>query len=304
MQDKLKLRTKNSKLQLKMQNYNLKPKNQTRGGVLLLSLLIMTGVVTISLATGTLIMNEITQSSQLDRAIVAYYAAESAVERSLYQARKATFDPVTFSSITDTLDNNAEYEVVAQDTENVIYKTLNHDETLQLDFYNPHSLTSLDNPIHALRFYWAGVSGSWLEVRWIPWTIAGVLNPEISDRWYERGVEISLIESPYVMDLDASSTYLYTVRITARHAQVTNLEITAYDQQSPQTNPDCTPLGPSSPCIVGMPGRARIKGLGEYPSGSAEASRQAILVTMPEVAPLSGLYDYVLFSEQPINKGN
>ena len=70
---------------------NLFKNNQ--GSILLLAMLVMAGVVTVSLGTTTLIIAEIQQSVKLDQSVVAYYAAESGVERSLFQARKKQFEP-------------------------------------------------------------------------------------------------------------------------------------------------------------------------------------------------------------------
>ncbi|MBU1131356.1 hypothetical protein KJ840_04440 [Patescibacteria group bacterium] len=281
-----------------MQFSKPKFKTSTTGGVLLLSLMVMTGIITISFATGTLIMSEIQQSSQLDRAMVAYYAAESAVEKGLYQVRQRDIHPSSFNLTEVLLDNNAEYKIIAQDTEPVIYKTLAQDEILELDLYTPHSLTPFETPIKSLIVNWSAEAGSWLEVRWVPWTIAGELTPGT-----DQGIKISLdnlIEDlGYVINLGSGDTYLYNVRMTARYAPITYLEIVAYDTIDPQNDERCDPLGL---CAVGIAGRVKIKGLGAFPADSSQPSKQAILVTMPEVAPLSGLYDYVLFSEAPIVK--
>lgn len=276
----------------------MKYHNQKKGSVLLLALLIMMGVVTISLATGTLIVNEIKQSSQLDHATVAFYAAESAVERGLYQTRKRNSAVTAINQLTALFNNNASYEIVAQDSENVLTKSLVQDETLQVDLYEPYSLNSLNPAIKSLRFAWTG-AGSWLEIRWIPWTSGGALAPNT-----DQGKYISFADSPYVVDLINADNYLYKVRITARWADVNGLEITAYNRIDPASSPECLPLGLGSPCLVNLPARVKIKGIGEYPNNQAGAAKQAILVTLPQVSPLSGLYDYVLFSEEEIKKEN
>jgi len=266
---------------------------QKKGSVLLLALLVMTGVVTISLATGTLIVNEIKQSSQLDRATVAFYAAESAVERGLYQIRKQNATATAINSLTALISNSASYTIVAQDSEDVVSKTLAQDETWQLDLYEPYSLNPLNPAIKSLRFDWTG-AGSWLEIRWIPWTSGGVLALNTN-----QGEYVSSADSPHVVNLDVAGNYLYKVRITARQAQTTNLSITAYSEVDPTVN--CDPL---ASCQVNIPGRVKIKGIGEYPNNLAGASKQAILVSLPQIFPLSGLYDYVLFSEEEIKKEN
>ena len=261
------------------------------GTTLLLAMLIMAGILTVSLATSKLVINEVVQSAQLDKAIVAFYASEAGIERSLYQVRQQGYNASDLHQFTEALDNNSSYELIAEDTEDVLYATIAKDESYQVDLYEPNSLNALDNPIKSVRISWEG-AGAWLEVRWNSWTTSGVVeNPQ--------GVYISQASSPYIIQLYDSTSYLYRLKIIARQAQAANVTITAYDDINPVAN--CAPL---PVCQVPIPGRVSIKSLGEYPDGSARASRQAILVTMPQRSPLSGLYDYVIYSEEEIVKEN
>ena len=262
-----------------------------KGASLLLAMLVMAGILTVSSATSRLVINEIMQSFQLDKAAVAFYAAESGVERGLFQSRKKDFSAVAFNQIEETLDNQASYQLVASDSEDALYASLLPDESFQLDLFDPHSLDPLASTIKSVRISWQGV-GSWLEINWTPWTTAGVIGAP-------QSAYISQASSPYIVQLYDFATYLYRLRIIARHAAATGMDITAYNNIDPVAN--CQPL---SSCQVPIPGRVLIKGLGEYPVGSARASRQAIQVTMPQKSPLSGFFDYVLYSEEEVKKEN
>lgn len=269
-----------------------------KGGILLLALLVMTGILTVGLVTAYLIINEIQQSSQIEKSIMAYYGAESGMERSLYRARQQSFDVDIFNYLSAVLDNNTSYQIIAEDTENVIYRTLLPDESFQLDLYNPESLTPLDPVIKSLIVNWTDDIGAWLEVRWVPWTTMGILNPNPEVDWEERGKKLSPAGS-YTINLLDNDIYLYKVRFTARNAIVSNLEIKAYNEMNPVEN--CDPL---TDCQVEIPGWIKIKSVGEFPNNIAGAAKQAILISMPEKPPLAGLYDYVLFSEEEIVKEN
>lgn len=267
-------------------------KSQSQSGTaLLLAMLVMAGILTVSVATSKLVINEIVQSSQLDRAIVAFYSSESGIERGLFQARQKDFSAVAFNGISADLDNNASYQLIAEDTEDALYASLLEDESFQVDLFEPHSLSALENPIKAVIISWQGL-GSWLEIKWTSWTTSGVLG----DPW---SVYISQASSPYVVQLYDAGSYLYRLRVMARNAPADDIEIRAYNNVDPLAN--CQPL---VACQVPIPARVSIKSLGEYPSGSSKASRQAILITMPEKSPLSGLYDYVLYSEEEVKKEN
>ncbi len=264
-----------------------------KGTVLLLALLVMAGVVTVSLGTANLIISEVKQSLQLDQAIIAFYAADSGVERGLYQSRKQNFDVTLFNQITSTFDNNASYQLIAADTEDVLYTTLLEDESYQVDLYDPHSLTLLENPIKSIGLSWSGTT-SWLEIAWACWGQIGNLG-ETKSAYYSQG------ESPVYLNLySASNCSLYRVRIIARHGAANNIQVRAYSELDPLAS--CG--NPPTSCQVPLPARVQIKGLGQYPANSDQASRQAILVTMPERSPLYGLYDYVVYSEEEIKKEN
>lgn len=261
------------------------------GTALLLAMLIMAAIITVSTATSRLVINEVIQSSQLDKAIVAFYGAESGIERGLFQARKENFNAAALNQISASLDNNAFYRLIAKDTEDVLYTALPADDSYQVDIFNPNSLDSLTNPIKAIRISWEG-AGSWLDINWAAWTTSGVLASP-------QSVSVSQASSPYIVQLNDSGVYLYRLRIIARTAAAGNIAITAYSNINPVAN--CQPI---TSCQVAIPARVSLKSLGEYPQGSSKASRQAISITMPQKSPLSGLYDYVLYSEGEIKKEN
>jgi len=265
------------------------------GNTLLLAMLIMSGIIAVSTATSRLILNEFLQSVQLDKATVAFYAAEAGVEKSLFEIRKKDFNPADISA-SRLLSNQASYELVTKETENVLYTSLDQDETYQLDLFDSDSLQALSTPIRSLRVSWEG-AGSYLEVSWRAWKTDGSIGQ--SGSLYTGGAYVSQASSPYYFQLYDSNVYLYRVRIIARGAQANNIAITAYSNLNPSAN--CQPL---TSCQVAIPGRISIKAIGEYPDGSPAASRQAILTTMPQSSPLAGLYDYVLFSEEEIKKEN
>ena len=270
---------------------NLFKNNQ--GSILLLAMLVMAGVVTVSLGTTTLIIAEIQQSVKLDQSVVAYYAAESGVERSLFQARKKQFEPEVLSGLEKTLDNEANYQIVASSTEEVLYATLAEDESYQFDLYEPNSFNQLTNPIQAIGLSWDGLS-SWLEVNWSCWDTNGNLgNPRSSYNARPAGtIYLNLYESP--------ACILYRVRLIARQAAANNIQIRAYSEVDPVAR--CG--NPPNSCQSPIPARVRIKGVGQYPGDSDQASRQAILVSLPQRSPIYGLYDYVLFSDEEIKKEN
>jgi hypothetical protein len=253
------------------------------GSALLLSLLVMAGIITVSMGTSLLVMSEIKQSLYLDQSIIAFYAAEAGVESTLYKVRRENIDVNNLNNTTEELINDSNFNIYTSDSVSTLYTAIEQDKSYQVDIYSPGSLDLVES-IKSIKIDWQG-AGSWLEVNWACWSSSGILGEPKSQRY-------SVSAAPVTIGLwSASNCELYRVRLTARNANTTNINITAYQNLN----------GTGS---VNIPARAQIKGLGEYPSGNNEASRQAILVTMPEKNPLSGLYDYVIYSEQPLVKEN
>ncbi|MBU1037034.1 pilus assembly PilX N-terminal domain-containing protein [Patescibacteria group bacterium] len=309
------------------------------GAILILALLIMSVVITVSLGASLLVISETKQSRQLDQSVMAYYAAESGVERALYQVRKQDFDREEFNQMNEQLSNNSSYRLVAKDTENVVYATIAMNESYQLDLYNPHSLDQLEDSIKSLAISWD--HEAWLEINWICWSTSGELG-ETQSLYY------SPAESMAIVPLYQTGCSLYRVRMIPRKFDnpsfdSTNIEITAYSLLDPTICEDGPgsggggipgggggipggggdpPGGAGLPIIPGhggvpgggedppfavicrssLPARIQIKGLGKFPANTDEASRQAILVSMPRRSPAARFFDYVIFSESDVEK--
>lgn len=75
--------------------------SQSKGSVLLFALLVMSGTILTSLTVGTIVLNEIRQSRNIDDAITAYYIAESGIEQGVYLYKK---DNGTFQSEIEEVD--------------------------------------------------------------------------------------------------------------------------------------------------------------------------------------------------------
>jgi len=260
------------------------------GTAILLSVLVMSTILTAALATSKLVINEVTQSSQIDHSTIAFYAAESALEKGLFQVRQKDLDVSVVDQAHEVFDNDASYLLTAKDTENVLYTSLAPNQSYQIDLFNPNSLDDLTNPIKAIKVNFTG--DSWLEVKWVSWLTSGVINPPESLRVTEN-------DSEYIQLL-TNNVYLYRVRfINSGITQLNNVTIKAYNDVDPVAN--CPVL---TECQVPIPARISLDAVGRFPDNSNEPSEQRISVTMPEKSPISGLYDYVLYSEESIVKEN
>lgn len=270
------------------------------GNVLLLALLVMAGIMTAGLGIGAIILNEIKQARNIDFSIVAYYAAESGIEQAIFKLKKE--DAVLNCPIgacgengfcsggegeaclaaNGNLDNNASWERTIVDREPQIYGKIDKDDSMQVDLYDPEG--GVATGVESVKIEWTPEcvppASSEIEVGYINW------DPSIG--WsssVEQKFKYSALASP-VINNGFSSSKSYRLRIKALFCDISNVIVTAWENDN------------AAPLQKEIPARIVLNSVGKY--GTV---RQAIKVTMPRRSPMSGLYDYVLFSECSLVKG-
>ena len=86
-------------------------------------------------------------------------------------------------------------------------------------------------------------------------------------------------------DFDANKAYQF--RFKALYCDIYNLSIKAFNSSDEQ---------------LSFRNIFNINSIGEFPVNSSKANRQALFVTLRKFSPLSGLFDYVIFSEKSLIK--
>ena len=88
-------------------------RDRKKGTALMMTLLILTGALTISLIAADLIVNSIKAGRLQSYSAKAYFAAEAGAERSLWEVRKNSFlqDEDQDNLFSDELSNNSVYHV-------------------------------------------------------------------------------------------------------------------------------------------------------------------------------------------------
>jgi len=254
-----------------------------KGTVLLLALLMMASAVVAGVGMGHIIISQLRQSILTDNAISAYYAAESAIESSLYQIRALEKDLGALPT-TGTLDNNAEWEIEWSNTRPDVTVSIAEHQTYQLDLFNPDDLSEAPG-IEALRFAWTGPG--WLEIAYVSWFPAPTLDTAV---WPEQEYQVVVpaidpASSPIIRN-EFQSNQAYRVRLRAMYGDIKNLNITGWSA-------DGAPPGSQIP----LPSHITLQAFGKF-----GLARQAVAASIPRFNQLSGIFDFVLFSEQPITK--
>lgn len=276
---------------------------QQRGIALLYSLLVISLFTAIAITISVIVINELKLTASSTDATVAYYAAESGIERGLHTVKLARADST--KTLQDAIDevtalsadldgSNADYTDEDSEKETARFENVEvmEYEYIQADYYDVSSplipgaiVTTLDilngdsvtNPDPT----------SYAEVSWTAWDEDGLLESSKSARKVigptdlENGWTIALA-APY------SGSFVpvgYRIRVKALLGDLTDVTLTPRD-----INGDL--LGDDD-----LPSQLKIKSIGTYRN-----FRQSLTATIPWKVPLYGLYDYVLFSESNILK--
>lgn len=276
-------------------------RNKQRPGiVLLLALLILASVLATSLTVGSIVLRELRITHTSDRAVAAYYAAESGLEQGLYWWRanqKAGDELLVNESDAKVLSSNqAKWWRSSQVTENQLITSLKKDQSTQLDLFDITNPLSESSQAQSLVISWDGNPSScpsagaeWLEISWAGWKGGTLSNMNVEKRYFSNSnVWYNGSRQEFIVNLPIDSVD-YRVRLKALFADLCDLRVTAYKT----TNGG----GPSD--IYALPARLTINSTGQLIN-----TRQSLSVTVPMYAPASNIFDFTVLSKCSILKGD
>jgi hypothetical protein len=254
----------------------------TSGSVLLFALLIMSSVVIGSIGIGTLIFDLLQQTRITDSSTLAFYAAESGIEQSLFNARRTGKIPDSYGELeANNLANITKWWGSATGTTEIIYTEINENDFIEVDLYDPDAPAIATNIDH-VEVIWSdscvGCSvlrasvASWLPGAQITWT-EDTARFDHPFEFIGGFAELSL----------GPPTKLYKLRLRAKNNTLENVVIRAHD---------------SLENVQSIPGRLTIDLIGQHLD-----VRRRLIATLPRSAPLSGIFDFVIFSECSLVKG-
>lgn len=254
-----------------------------RGAILLLAVLIMSTVVAASVGMSSLILNSLTQTRIIDAAIASYYAAETGIEDGMYAARRLDQTPASVSTavFAGGGTSGAKWTRTVTDREDAIYMTLLRDSFVELALYDPVTGTGTAN-IGRIDVNMAPAT---------PWTdhcggssvlVASVIG------WDTSANAANIVQNSYTGGFASFSipnpAALNRVRLRAQGCDIEGLQVRGYDA--------------STSALTPLPGRIKIDSRGTY-----AGVEQRLTATLPRQTPLSGVYDFVIFSECSLVKG-
>jgi hypothetical protein len=266
-----------------------------------MALLVMSGVLIVGASLGTISLLTLRQGRIIDDSIIAFGAAETGAEQSLYQLRRvgATSGLLNASPNHDSgtvisgpaMTNASSWKRMVSSNETTIFTAIPRDKTYELVLWDPEN-PSAPAGIESLRLAWDDNCGgtSSLEVLaagWDPGAIGG-FNPSLG--FHGDSPALTFLRDPVrVIDNDFAANEAYRVRFRAKTCDVFNLAVSGWSADNADSG---------SGIIVNLPSRVAVTSTGSYGS-----SRQAMELRLPRLNPLSGVFDFVIFSQCSILKG-
>jgi hypothetical protein len=272
-------------------NYAPRATRNKPGSTLLFSLLVMSTILVAAFSIGQIILIEMVLIRTNNETVVATYAAESALEQGAYRVRN-TSDTLAALSASNALPNNGSWSRTASSTEgSLILRPLPLGLTRGFDFYQPDPPSSSDpflscynsNPSAGCResikinIDSCDVGGDWIEVGYqsvnpLTWTLGTF-----------KKVRYSCTGTNWVQTNDDPQAGL-AYRLYIRYVQGTSPTL------SRVTVTGCQLDGGLGNCS--LPGRIDISATGSY-----RGATRLMDLTMPRISPITGIFDYGVFSE-------
>lgn len=280
-----------------------------QGSIALLALLITLAIAAVALSVSMVILSSLSATQDFASSTAAYYAAESGLERGLdmvadSRVKKSmlaqTFldikEPLQSDNMSQTFSqNNATYEVAQISNEEVdeVRFQLQPLKSQQIGLYNPDvPLSSAD--FESLNISWEDDCNglSWIELTATEW----------SDVWVDVGASAS-----------PSSKYFYSCHHSnesppaAENECLVQTDILDFDKsyqvKLKNNSGDCTM---KNALLTVEDDEGKQKSIPSYISldvtGTKGKTKQILSASLPWQAPVSGLFDFVLFSEKSITK--
>ncbi|MFH0856872.1 MAG: pilus assembly PilX N-terminal domain-containing protein [bacterium] len=262
------------------------------GAILVMSLLVLSGMLVVAISMGVMVLNQLKQAKNTDYSVIAYYAADSAVEGALYKLRKLEFsaDYLNMHYSSGTFQNTAEWQNNIASTTSYS-ALLRENRSLVVNLYDSETDCGLVKCTECIWNDLRGASGPDLEVTFYPWQFTGSISvlPERGEQEYYRSVPANRVslasaEGPwhkYNSSLLANTCYTLRIKPLYDDADIT---LKAYSDEG------CTNQ-------IGIASFLTIDALGKY-----QTSKQRIKTVVIKDAPLNNIFEFVLFSEEPIEK--
>lgn len=285
-----------------------KSRQRPHGFILLFALLILAAVVAIATVLANAVFSGIGISRNLNDAILAYFGAETGVERALYAVtrERQSAGPLradaitTINGLAESLPTARASYTVNQEALTELRTNVKQNQTVTFDLFDPDNFSG-GAGVGSLTIVGedggSTGSGAWMQVVVDGFDASAILPPKtfIEERPEVAGGGLWLSteqckNAGRCTINEPDSLKNYRVRVKALYDDVVNLTVKSF----PQDNAG----GSESE----FKGQILVKSVGSYPAGASNPAQQALTVRVNWLVPSSPLFDYTLFSEHAIEK--
>ncbi len=271
-----------------------------QGVILLIALIIMSILLSTAVAFGIIIMSSLRQAKATDDAVVAYYAADAGLERSLFHLRKN--DVINFVGSDETEvnslkeyysdydglevelgTNQASWNILnSSDTRSAIYRQrLFNGQSLKVYLLKLDDYVGGENEPNNVWIDWNPIDNPAVRIQVTLTSLTYPFDIEYSQVFFTPGEEY--IELP-----DLGNDYVLEIKVLG------NSEDDFLDELEVMVQNDATDF------LQGENAKLYVTTL--HSEGNYRGSRQVIQAEIPPFDPVSGVLGFVLFSDQDIIK--
>ena len=269
-----------------MKNHSFK--NQ-EGIVLVLSLILMSILLSVAIGFGVIIISDIRQARSVDNSIVAYFAADAGIERNLFLLRKQEDVEGVGDILFETKilsGNGSSWDISSSvDFETSFFRQrISNGQSWKLFFLDRGDV----NQVKSINIFWnkSEISPTKMQVSFTRLTLEDIDGGSIfvTDK---NEVLISTSSNSCFPFESANSDYAVEIKALGPvDGYIDSLTVKGYGTD------DCS----------GEVASSSISNITLISEGIYNNSRQRIIAHIPPRTPVSGIFSFVLFSEEDITK--
>ncbi len=239
----------------------------------------------VGIGVGMVVMQGLEQSRNIDKSVAAYYMANSGIELQLFGVRKDNRTLTEMASASNIYPNGNSWESTTG-YEAIGVKTISYlpeEELTFVDLFDADDISSASN-VAKVNISWqpgddCGPTSPEFEVAYATWEFSagGIIWPSDSNYTIWPFNPVSPMS---ISPLDPAQSY--RLRLRPFNCSVKDVQITMYDAYNN---------------LLDYPGDIVLGSEGTY-----EGSTQKLSVSMPRQDILSGIFSYIVFSQEQLCK--
>lgn len=255
------------------------------GNIIALAIVMVAMVLLAGFAIGSVVLEGSRSSVETDKAVAAYYMADSGIEMQLYDVRKNGLALSSVASSTSLYPGGSSW-ISTTGYETSTVKTIDYlaqEDLSFVDLFDPDKINQSAG-VSSVKISWNGVAGCQpdLEIGYTVWSTGStIVWTTTAD--YSIAIAPATLPAPYSFTLSSLDTSkAYRLRLRPFKCDAKDIRVTMLD---------------SSGSAIAYPGEITLGSEGSY-----QKTTQRLRVSMPRQDILSGVFSYIVFSQEQLCK--